>query len=110
MIIEKSPPEAGETNTETPIQGLFRAANQAARNRDYSTCAQLLEKVVAADPNYKNAWNYLGWTYNALGKYEKAEAALRNAVAVNPQDPSAYNNLGQALAIKKSMTRQSGNT
>lgn len=101
MIIEKSPPEAGETNTETPIQGLFRAANQAARNRDYSTCAQLLEKVVAADPNYKNAWNYLGWTYNALGKYEKAEAALRNAVAVNPQDPSAYNNLGQALAYQK---------
>lgn len=101
VIIEKSPPEAGETNTETPIQGLFRAANQAARNRDYSTCAQLLEKVVAADPNYKNAWNYLGWTYNALGKYEKAEAALRNAVAVNPQDPSAYNNLGQALAYQK---------
>jgi len=97
-------PPAGEApvaTAETPIQSLFRAANQAMRNRDYSTCAQLLEKVVATDPNYKNAWNYLGWTYNALGQYDKAEVALRKAIAVNPQDPSAYNNLGQSLAYQK---------
>ena len=101
VTVEKSPPEASETNPDSPIQALLRASNQASRNRDYSTCAQLLEKVVATDPNYKNAWNYLGWAYNALGKYDKAEAALRNAIAVNPRDPSAYNNLGQALAYQK---------
>jgi tetratricopeptide (TPR) repeat protein len=82
---------------ETPIPGLIRSADLAVRNRDYSTCAQLLEQVVAIDPNYKNAWNYLGWTYNALGQYGKAEAALRKAVLVDPSDPRAYNNLGQAL-------------
>ncbi len=101
VTVEKLSPEASATPLETPIQGLFRAANQAARNRDYSACAQLLEKVVAADPNFKNGWNYLGWTYNALGQYEKAEAALRKAIALNPQDPSAYNNLGQALSYQK---------
>ena len=92
---------AASPASETPISGLIRSADQAARNRDYSTCAQLLEQVVALDPNYKNAWNYLGWTYNALGKYDKAESALRKAILVDPSDPRAYNNLGQALVYQK---------
>jgi TonB family protein len=87
--------------SESPIPGLIRSADQAVRNRDYSTCAQLLEQVVAIDPNYKNAWNYLGWTFNALGQYAKAEAALRKAILVDPNDPKAYNNLGQALVYQK---------
>jgi TonB family protein len=100
------PPDRSPVETETPppdtkIQSLLRAADQATRNRDYSTCAQLLEQVVFINPNTRNAWNYLGWTYNALGQYTKAEAALRQAVAVNPADPQAYNNLGQALAYQK---------
>jgi tetratricopeptide (TPR) repeat protein len=87
--------------SETQIPALIRSADLAVRNRDYSTCAQLLEQVVAIDANYKNAWNYLGWTYNALGQYGKAEAALRKAILVNPSDPRAYNNLGQALVYQK---------
>jgi TonB family protein len=61
----------------------------------------MLEKVVAIDPKYKNGWNYLGWTYNAMGQYTKAEAALRKAIEVDAKDPRAYNNLGQALAAQK---------
>jgi len=99
--VDKTNPGPLATATATPILGLIRGADQAARNRDYSTCAQLLEKVVSIDPNYKNAWNYLGWTYNALGQYDKAEVALRKAIAVDPRDPRAYNNLGQALANQK---------
>jgi TonB family protein len=98
-----NPPPSGAAAPvpESPISGLIRSADQAARNRDYSTCAQLLEQVVAIDPNYKNALNYLGWTYNALGQYGKAEAALRKAILVDPGDPRAYNNLGQALVFQK---------
>ena len=88
-------------NPDPKIQGLLRAADQAAKNRDYSTCAQMLEQVVAIEPKVTNGWNYLGWTYNALGQYSKAEVALRKAIAANPADPQAYNNLGQALAYQK---------
>ena len=83
------------------IPTLFAAADKAAKNRDYVTCAQLLEMVVAIDPNYKNAQNYLGWTYNNLRQFAKAEATLRRAITINPDDPLAYNNLGQALTFQK---------
>jgi TonB family protein len=86
---------------ESPAQALYAAARRAGNNRDYSTCAQLLEDAVAKDPNHKFAWNYLGWTYNTLGKYDKAEFALRKAIALNPYDAAAYNNLGQALSGQK---------
>jgi TonB family protein len=98
---EIATPGASPKGPELQIQALLRAANLAARNRDYSTCAQMLEQIVSIDPNYKNAWNYLGWSYNALGQYSKAEAALRKAIALNPADPQAYNNLGQCLAYQK---------
>jgi TonB family protein len=104
-----SPPTPASSNStndsskqlESPAQALFVAARRAASNRDYSTCAQLLEEAVAKDPNHKFAWGYLGWTYNTLGKYEKAEVALRKAVALNASDSISYNNLGQALAGQK---------
>jgi tetratricopeptide (TPR) repeat protein len=105
VIQDNSPPGTNpDTTPASPIPGLIKAAGQAARNRDYSTCAQMLEKVVALDPKYKNALNYLGWTYNALGQYTKAETVLRKAIEVDPKDPYAYNNLGQALAGQKKYT------
>jgi TonB family protein len=95
------PSKAVKVISDSPEQNLIRAADQAVKARDYSTAAQLLEQLTAIDPNYRNGWNYLGWTYNALGQYEKAEVALRKAIVVDPTDPKAYNNLGQSLAFQK---------
>jgi TonB family protein len=86
---------------EGSAQALYAAAQRAGSTRDYSNCAQLLEEALAKDPEYKPALVYLGWTYNTLGKYEKAEPVLRKAIALNPSDRVSYNNLGQALAGQK---------
>jgi protein TonB len=94
-------PNDSAKQPESPAQALYTAARRAANNRDYSTCAELLENAVAKDPNHQLAWNYLGWTYNAMGKYDKAVFALRKSIALNPSDGFAYNNLGQALAGQK---------
>lgn len=95
------PPATIPKGSERSVPALLVAVDKAAKNQDYVTCAQLLEMVVAIDPNYKNAQNYLGWTYNNLRQFAKAEAALRKAIAINPADPLAYNNLGQSLAFQK---------
>lgn len=85
----------------SPAKALFDSAQRASNNRDYAASAQLYEEAVAKDPNYKDAWNSLGWTYNQLRQYEKAEAAFRKALALDPEARFAHNNLGQALAGQK---------
>ncbi len=100
-IIVPNPAWSGAKMDETPAQKLYAAARTAGNNRDFNTCAQLLEQVVSKDPNYKIAWSYLGYAYNSLGKYDKAETALRKAIALNPTDAFSYNNLGQALLGQK---------
>ncbi len=101
---QSNPPSAGsgpEPANESSIPALVRSADQAVRNRDYASCAQILEQVVAIDAKFNNALNYLGWAYNSLGQYAKAESVLRRAITVDPLDHQAYNNLGQALAAQK---------
>src|SRR5205814_1500534 len=86
---------------EAPFKELYESAQRAVANQNYTSAAQLLETLVAQDPDYTNAWNYLGWIYNRLHKYDKAEDSLKKAIEVNPRDVFAYNNLGQAYAYQK---------
>jgi tetratricopeptide (TPR) repeat protein len=86
---------------DAPFKGLYESAQRAVANQNYTSAAQLLEMLVAQDPDYTNAWNYLGWVYNRLHKYDKAEDSLKKAIEVNPRDLFAYNNLGQGYAYQK---------
>jgi tetratricopeptide (TPR) repeat protein len=85
----------------SPGKPLYEAGQRAGTNRDYVTSAQLYEQAVAKDPKYMDAWNALGWTYNNLKRYDKAEAALRKALEIIPTARYAHNNLGQALEGQK---------
>ncbi|HEY1481140.1 MAG TPA: tetratricopeptide repeat protein [Candidatus Acidoferrum sp.] len=84
-----------------PYKTLYESARTASGNRDYSTAAQIMETLLAKDPDFSNGWNFLGWLYNKQGRYKLAAIALLKAIEVNPFDPYAYNNLGQALAGQK---------
>ena len=85
----------------SPAKPLYEAGQRAATNRDYTTSAQLYEQAVAKDASYMDAWNALGWTYNNLKRYDRAEAALRKALDLVPKARYAHNNLGQALEGQK---------
>lgn len=89
--------------TVSPAKPLYEAARRAGTNREYATSAQLYEQAVTKDPSYMDAWNSLGWTYNNLKRYDKAEAALRKALALNPSARYAHNNLGRALEGQKKL-------
>jgi tetratricopeptide (TPR) repeat protein len=86
---------------DAPFKDLYEAAQREVANQNYTNAAQLLEALVAKDPDYTNAWNYLGWLCNKLGKYENAAESLKKAIVLNPRDFFAYNNLGQAYAYEK---------
>lgn len=86
---------------DAPFKELYESAQRAGANQNYTSAAQLLETLVVQDPDYTNGWNYLGWIYNKLHKYDKAEESLKKAIEVNPRDPFAYNNLAQAYSYQK---------
>ena len=53
-----------------------------------------LKQVLAADPNYPDAWNLRGLIYMRLGDQVTAEDSFRRALAINPRDPDVQHNYG----------------
>jgi len=92
---------ASAQKPESPAKPLFDAGRRAAAKRAYATSAQLYEEAVAKDPNYVDAWNSLGYTYNEMRLYPKAEAALRRALELDSSARLAHSNLGLALEGQK---------
>jgi len=56
--------------------------------------AGLLEAVIAAHPDYADAYNSLGVVYSRLGRHDAARAALRKVLELDPTSATAFENLG----------------
>ena len=97
------PPSESKTATTapSPAKPLYDAGQRASAEGNYATSAQLYEQAVAQDPNYKEAWNDLGYVYSKLGQEEKSESALRKALELDPASKYAHYNLGNALLAQK---------
>jgi tetratricopeptide (TPR) repeat protein len=54
------------------------------------------ERALEAEPKHAQAWNNLGVTLDAQGKYERARRCFRKAVAADPRYAEAHFNLGLA--------------
>jgi len=84
----------------TRAQEAFAKADQAFKQQDYEGALRFLDRVDAAAPNQAVAHNLRGKVLLAQGKLEAAEAALREAVAVDPQFLEARYNLAR-IPFKK---------
>ena len=56
--------------------------------------AALLQAVVAAHPDYAEAYNSLGVVYSRLGRHADARAAFRKVIALDPTSAKAFENIG----------------
>jgi TonB family protein len=72
-----------------PYKSLYESAQRATANREFAVASQLLETLLSKDPDYTNAWSYLGWVYYQLGRYDKSVVALQHAITANPVDAYA---------------------
>jgi len=72
------------------------AGMAALKNQNLRAATELFKKVVELEPKHKDAWNNLGRSYLALGKYDAAVASFNKQIEINPFDEFAYNNLGLA--------------
>ncbi len=69
----------------------------AMRNRDYHSELAMWSDVVAKRPNNPRAHDNLAIAWEELGRLDRAEQSLREAIRVRPDYPSAYSNLGGIL-------------
>ncbi len=55
---------------------------------------QLLQKAIAAKPDFADAFNHLGVAQRKLGQHQRAIKSFSRAVALDPALTEAHNNLG----------------
>lgn len=60
-----------------------------------------LQAITQRDPKNAAAWRALGTAYTRLHNYDAAIAAYRHALAVEPDSPQTFFNIGKAYAANK---------
>ena len=60
---------------------------------DAPKAVQVLDAVIAAHPDYAEAYNSLGVILTRLGRHDRARAALRKVLELDPTSANAYENL-----------------
>jgi tetratricopeptide (TPR) repeat protein len=86
-----SRPEAPQASTDPG----YDAAVNAVKAKQYTVAIGLLEKVVAADPNNANAFNYLGYSYRQLSDFQGSLRHYTKALSINPSHRGANEYLGE---------------
>ncbi len=69
--------------------------------KNYADAIQSFNKAIEADPEYSDAYNYLGLVYDNQGDYNQALYYYRRAFEIKPTDAVIANNLGIVYAVQK---------
>lgn len=84
-----------------PALDLYNKAQNSIRAGDTKKAVEHLKEVVAAYPNFSQAYNELGVQYLKLAEIDKAVESLQTAVKLAPTDFQPRLNLGIALLNQK---------
>ena len=69
--------------------------------QDPAGAARILEAITAREPANGRAWRMLGVAYQRSKELDKALAAYRRALEIEPGAPQALYNMGTAYALKQ---------
>ena len=73
---------------------------QNGQEKNYKAAQGELREAIAIDPNYSQAWLYMGRVSSALFDREDAEKAFRRAIQIDPDYLEARTSLGGMLLDK----------
>lgn len=83
--------EPNDTKARIAVAALY------AERGDFATSISQLKGLVEKFPNDASLYNNLGYTYYLSGDYRAAASALGKAIAIDPTNVHALNNMGAAL-------------
>ncbi len=94
---------AGTPTLAADLKGddLYDAAKASYERGNFKAAAELLKRVVDADPKHKTAWMDLGRTYMVLRQTDDAVAAFKKQAELNPYDEYAFSALGWAYTTER---------
>lgn len=69
-------------------------AGYLQENGEFEKAAGLLNAVIAAHPDYAEAYNSLAVVYSRMGRHADARSALAKVLELDPTSARAYENLG----------------
>jgi tetratricopeptide (TPR) repeat protein len=94
---------AGTPTLAADLKGddLYDAAKASYERGNFKAAAELLKRVVDADPKHKTAWMDLGRTYMVLRQIDDAVAAFKKQAELNPYDEYAFSALGWAYTTER---------
>jgi protein O-mannosyl-transferase len=72
-------------------------AEEARKRVDYETALRYLDRTLALNPNFADAYGSRSAVLMAAGRYREAAEAADRAVELDPQNPTYRNNFGMAL-------------
>jgi len=85
---------------QAPVEPTMAAAAARLQARDAEGAARMLEAITAREPSNWRAWRLLGTAYQGAKEIDKALAAYRKALDIEPDAPQVLYNIGTAYAMK----------
>ena len=74
---------------------LFMRGVYEEKAKDYEACIETMKEVIAKDPQFSSAYNYLGYLYAERGEnLEEAEKLILQALILKPNDGYYLDSLG----------------
>ncbi len=90
MLLKSSDPQAKHMLA----TAYFDAATALGRKGDYKKAVEAYQTAILLQPNFADAYYYLGITYYNMNDLQSTISAFRNAVKARPDFVKAYNDLG----------------
>jgi tetratricopeptide (TPR) repeat protein len=76
---------------------LFAANYYAGLMNDNSSALKQFVKATEIDPDYANAYNFIGYSQMAMENYPEAEKAFKKYIELDPELPNAYDSYAELL-------------
>ena len=87
-----------------PVKGnadnQYKLARHFQKQNRHEIAVEEFLKVLKIDPNFYNAYNALGVSYDHLKQYDSAIDAYSAALKINPELDYVYNNIGYSNLLK----------
>ena len=83
--------------TQMPVQQVLDAAVRLHQTGKLSEAEALYREILTQHPNHADALHLLGVLATQAGQHELAVELINKAIAINPDFPVYFNNLGSAL-------------